>query len=547
MHRIALALFLTLFLITAPPALAWTESTPNVPINDRVYRQIDRLVASGLVKDVIYGQRPWSRSEIARIIEEAIRHRAEVPPPIAPDDREIALWLEIDDLLEKMKDRFREELIQRGTIEGEKKRFSLHPLSYVEAGYTFVDSDARAVPVSNGLGSIDAFISPLTAYREGRHFPDGHQFSVETEHYARLTRFFSIYARPRFQLEVRDNKDVQFNPFAQQLYAKLTLPHFELEVGRDSVEWGQGEFGGILLSNNARPLDMIKISNPSPSILPWLFKYIGPLRYTLLIANLGPEREFPYSFLTGFKLSAKPVSFFEIGFSHLMVLGGDGAPGVSVGGVLEEFFIHRTGDRTTNVTNHQVGLDARIFLPFMRNSQIYIDTVFEDARKTSYVLAHLANYQAGFYIPRLDQTGTMSLRLEYRHGSPYYARNAPFITGMTLNRRILGDELGPQADGGYVDLSWDPSERLNFTWSLLFERRRGDVLAETADNLHLVTITSAPAELRFSLVTRGVYDFNAKTSLTMALGYERTQKYNFVTGDNRNGFLASAGLRFNLW
>lgn len=543
-RKVALAVFFACLMGNSGVILA--QSSPNVPIDDPVYRDIDRLVGLGLVPDVIYGQRPWSRREIVRLVAGAVRTHADLPPPLTPDARELSLRVETAELLERLKTRFQEEMA------GEKTIF-LHPLSFVRAEYVFVDADVRDVLQSNGLGAIDAFVSPLTAYHEGRHYPDGHQFAVETEHHATLTRFFSVYARPRFQLEIRDNRDAQFHPFVQQLYGKFTTPHLEIEAGRDSLIWGQGEFGGILLSNNARPLDLIKVSNPSPTVLPWLFKYFGPLRYTFFVANLGPEREFPRSFLTGFKLSFKPASFVELGFDQIVMLGGEGAPGpLNVGNVFQEFFGFRVGDaNVTNLSNRQMGFDLRFFFPFLRNSQLYVDAQIEDLSSISYMMLNTTNYQAGFYMPRLSNDGSTSLRLEYHHGSPYFARHAPFITGMALNRRILGDELGPQADGIYIKLYHEPSERLRMAFGFDYERRDGDILGQVfksnGDRDRLVAITGVPAEHRIRPSFEGQYHFSDRILWKTDLQYQFTQNFNFVAKDTRSGFLMMSSVRFDLF
>ena len=60
--------FLILFLFSN---LAWAVSSLNVPVDDPAYRQIDVLVSQGLVKTIVYGQRPWSRQAIVTMALEA--------------------------------------------------------------------------------------------------------------------------------------------------------------------------------------------------------------------------------------------------------------------------------------------------------------------------------------------------------------------------------------------------------------------------------------------------------------------------------------------
>lgn len=551
-RRVKLKALVLALLLLLTPSLAWSYSTTNVPIDDPVYHDIDRLVGLGLARDVIYGQRPWSRGEIARIIAGAAKKHSDEGPIIAPDERDLSLRIETEDLLERLQKEYREELIELGAADGERKTFSFHPLAYAQAEYNFLDSEARSMP-NNGLGFIDALVEPLAAYREGRRYPDGHQLALETEHRLRATRFFSFYLRPRFQLDVTHGGNISAHPYVQQLYLKFAVPHFELLVGRDSIEWGQGEYGGILLSNNARPLDMIKISNPSPTFLPWVFRYLGPFRYTFFVANLGPEREFPYSFLTGAKFSIKPTSFLELGIDQLLMLGGDGAPGpLTPGNVLQEFFGMRVGDvNAVNLTNREMGFDMRLTFSGLRNSQLYLDAQIEDFSSVLFMMLHTTSYQAGFYIPRLSNDGRFSLRLEYRHGSPYFSRHAPFTTGMALNRRILGDELGPQADGGYAQLYFDPNQNTSFKFGVAYERRDGDVLTQTfkpnGDRDTIVTSVPVPAEERIRWGVSVAHHLSKRVRLSSDFSHEFIHNYNFSSGDNKNGFLLGASVRFDLF
>lgn len=519
------SLLILAFTLLVTPLHAW--SSPNVPIDDPVYHEIDQLVAAGLVPDLIYGQRPWSRSEIARMISAADNREKS-----APSNEPVKL------LLKKLRHRFPEE-------QGQPTRF--HPLSYLESQYTFLNGEGRPVP-DNGLGQVNAQIEPLSAYQEGRRYPDGHQISLETEQDL-ATRYVSWYARPRFQFDASRNGEGQAKPYIQQLYAKLSNWNVELEAGRDSLEWGQGEFGGILLSNNARPFDMIKISNPSPTHLPWIFQYVGPVRYTLFVANLGPEREFPYSYLTGLKLSFKPVSFFEVGIAQLLVLGGNGAPGpLTVGNVLREFLGSRANAAAApNLTNRQAGFDGRFYLPFLRNTQLYLEIQFEDSGFADFMLLHLANYLAGVSIPRLDAAGLTSLRLEYHHGSPYFYRHSLFATGMSLNGKIWGDTLGPQADSGTLTFYRNVSERFSLQIPLYYEQRANDVLGPNGTpRTGLVTITPGTTEQRIGGQVQARYSFAATISGTVEYGYERILSFNFNPADDRDAFLGRVGLRFNI-
>ncbi len=55
------------------PAVLLAQTTPYVPNLDPVYQDLDALVAEGLVRDIILGERPYSRLTFARFALEARR------------------------------------------------------------------------------------------------------------------------------------------------------------------------------------------------------------------------------------------------------------------------------------------------------------------------------------------------------------------------------------------------------------------------------------------------------------------------------------------
>jgi len=57
--------------------------------------------------------------------------------------------------------------------------------------------------------------------------------------------------------------------------------NLELEVGRDSLWWGPGYNGALLMTNNARPFDLVKLSNAYPYRIPW----IGLLKFIFLLPS----------------------------------------------------------------------------------------------------------------------------------------------------------------------------------------------------------------------------------------------------------------------
>ena len=511
--------------------------SPNVPIDDPVYRDIDKLVAAGLVRDAIYGQRPWSRNEIARMIAQA-RGR------LSAQSLQNKTTMVVEEILQKLEGQYYYELDGSDATH-------VKPLEKAVLSATFMDSPFRMVPKTNGLGSIKSYVNPLISYMEGRPFADGNNLTIETAHSASLSRYFSVYAAPRFDVLSTREGSTNVQVRLQALYGKLSLKNIELEVGRDSLIWGHGEYGGVLASNNARNLDMIKLSNDSPFVLPSIFKYLGPSKYTLFVAKLGSYYDPENAYVSGVAASFKPLSFLEIGVKHQISVGGDGVPKSSFGEKVRELFFLNGYDpsRERLVIDNREGFDVRVQIPQLRNAVVYTEGIFEDFGRDSFWLqfTEMMGFTSGIYFPLLTADGSDDLRIEYEHSPAAYGRHATYLSGLSLDSRLRGSELGPDGKGFHATWrhSLQPATQLRI--EAHYENRGSDRYTQRpspngADKV--IRLTNNPKEQRFRLVSSIDWKFGTGLSVRPLFGYERVRNYNFDTGTDRNNFLGAISLRW---
>ncbi|MFH1874956.1 MAG: hypothetical protein ABH859_07220, partial [Pseudomonadota bacterium] len=144
----------------------------NAPPDDRVYQAIDVLIASGLANDVIIGQRPFSRLEVARILKEARKkldtQRNEFD--VSNHDSYAKLmgkWNYLDRLLSHYEKKYRLEL------QGMPKGMRAEILSELDITYLYNSSKPRLIPASNGQGNIDAVATSFDHYSQGLTYVDG--------------------------------------------------------------------------------------------------------------------------------------------------------------------------------------------------------------------------------------------------------------------------------------------------------------------------------------------------------------------------------------
>src|SRR5439155_834098 len=243
-----------------------------------------------------------------------------------------------------------------------------------------------------------------------------------------------VYLQP----ELLENEDYDAARLATG-YAKLTVGNVELLVGRDSLAWGPGYHNGLLLTNNAAPLDQIKIGAAEPFLLPWIGKWVGPMKALIFLAQLEERRDHAYTKLSGMRLTFAPATFLELGASHTVLFDGLGPDlplpkGRTTGGVGGVHFLELFG---------QDWLDAR----------------FEYARTSPVSLNH-DQFASGYWTRGhviSDFIGT--------DGTDYFGRLAARVTpnlmvGLDLDRAVIGSTAknfpGPQEKrlGGSVDVSY---------------------------------------------------------------------------------------------
>ena len=205
------------------------QASVNVSTLDLVYRDLEKLKSFGLVDPGIVGQRPYTRLDFARFAQQA-RGRLDA----TRSDY-------VRDLVERLERRFGSEL---ETLTAFRAVDQLH----LEL------TGARSPPrlVRTNQGSADAAINPLLGYRQGQKLVDGLTASVETVHWARLSRRLVVYAHPRLQLSEVRGSAANVNDIAvQEAYGKWLLGNVAIQAGRANMVWGQGRHAGLRLSWNA--------------------------------------------------------------------------------------------------------------------------------------------------------------------------------------------------------------------------------------------------------------------------------------------------------
>ncbi len=295
--------------------VAGAQAPVIVPMGDPAYGAIDRLAGAGLVDTMLTGQRPYTRDEFADIVRQIQRNAAASEPGrLGP-----ALRRAIDDLSARF-------------TAGAAAPDSASPLTarFIDAIAlmgTSTNEQPRWVPPVNGAGgATHAFIAPLAleAQSGGRDVMQGSTVALESWHHFAIGPHLMIEAHPRFRLSNDSSFAGEHTLSFQELSASTQLSNVVVSVGRQHLEWGLSRHSKLFLSANAPGLDMIRLANDRPWVLPGFLRVLGANSASIFVADLGPRTYFPHTKLIGYKWSIQPNGRLRTRGEHAQLHGGRG-------------------------------------------------------------------------------------------------------------------------------------------------------------------------------------------------------------------------------
>jgi len=434
--------------IIALPCLALVST--NVPLDHWSYDAIDKLIGQGLIDGSMMTTKPVSRFEMARHIAEADEKFQRLN-----SSNEI-----IAGILERLKKEFEPELATIGAVDGKPILDFAKPiedpyLKYVYAKSTPDIENIRGDQFDKGSNARIGFATRGQLFDIAGFYlhPEYPSSSAGTSPEAEQI-YTDAHVSSSF-LRSSEDKELKL----VEGYGKLMLGKFEVEVGKDSMWWGPGYHGSMLMSNNAEPFTMIKLSTPTPVSLPWIFQGLGPFKLVWFLTQLEEDRPIPRPNLTGVRISFKPHPAVELGLSRAMIFGGEGRPAYSFGDYLKAF----TGNNESlsgNKENDQLGgFDASVLLPVewlmpAKTVKLYTDWVGEDE---SGGLPIDWGRLYGAKIFDIFGTGKTDLTVEYAndhtHKPNEFYTHWLYKAGYTYNGRVIGHFMGTDSEDLFFRLT----------------------------------------------------------------------------------------------
>ena len=469
--------------------------SPYVPLDSWIYPSLERLAALGFIDSGIAGMRPWTRIECARQLSEAADRISEDEGHSEAvriyQDLVREFSAEIDWLGGGNNAELRlESIYTRATeIVGKPLTDGYH------FGQTIIDDFGR--PEEQGFNNVSglsgwATNGPFAIYvrSEFQHSPSAPGLPLaarQAESMADFCCFNASILAPPYPVPPGTPTAAIDRGRLLDSYVAMNLSDWELSYGKQSLQWGPDESGGMMLSDNAEPLTMFRVNRVTPFKLPSFLGVLGPMRvefflgqysgYQLMLTPSGLVGQYgqslhPQPIVHGERLSFKPTANFEFGLSRTTDYGGPGYPLT-----LHNFFrsVFSTGLTQPGVADkpgsRRSGLD---FSYRVRNGlTFYADGMTEHDTFSPLVGPDVAAWLGGIYIPRLPGLPKLDFRAEGMYTDPpiggnvghgFFYYDPTWISGFTNNGQLMGNWVGREGQGVQTWTSYwfTPRNKLQF-------------------------------------------------------------------------------------
>ena len=451
--------------------------SPYIPVDSWIYPAVLRLYSLGFVDTVYLGMRPWTRSSLEHMLDEAAARLEDTDAGAVRDEGQelydaltYALSVNIQGTCLVHNGNSRVESLYSVTraISGTPLRDSFH------LGSTVINDYGR--PYANGLNNYSGASGYASAGRfvlyargEFQRAPSATGYSPTLAQELAKIDGTTNYLNTTIPIPLNLQTTIPVGPVAAatngriiEAYASALYLNHVFSFGKQDDWLGPGLGGGMAYSNNAENIYSFRINRIEPLEIPLLSRLTGPFRYEFLI---GPLRGHVYPINPWVhieKISFRPTENLEFGFERTVIWGGKDHEPVNLRTFLKSFF--STVNVTAAVKNSSQDPGARFGafdfsyrLPFFRNwLTLYTDSEAHDnvspidnppqtAVRPGLYLSHVPG------IPRLD------VRVEAVSTDPpsprsndgqYNYYEGIQRQGYTNQGVLFGDWIGREAKGG---------------------------------------------------------------------------------------------------
>ncbi len=448
----------------------------SVPLDSWVYPAFERLAALGYIHSSLEGLRPWTRIECARLTEEAddalhaggavSEQAAALQQRLA---REFAYEMNLSSGGSNVTAKLESVYARTVSISGPPLTDGFHFGQTIS--YDFGRPFERGTNFQDG-GSFRAAAGPVAIYvrAEFQHAPSAPALPVAAREF--------IGAKDQVPVPAGGSIAGIDRPRLLDAYLALNLNNWQIVVGKQSLSWANGPGGSLLWSDNAEPVNMVRVVNAEPIRLPGVLKFLGPARIDQFFGRLGGHDFVPRPFLYGQKINFKPLPYLEVGFGRTTTIGGKGGNPLTAGNLLRSAFGLVNPKAGSVPGDSHSSMDWTFYVPKVRNYIVFYGELYTDDDPTPLRNPPQSPYRPGLFITRIPGLPKLDLHIEAvstesygwnhggRNGGDFNYWNTTYRDGYTNNGDLLGNTVGRmgQAYQGWLTYWISPRNTLQLTY-----------------------------------------------------------------------------------
>jgi hypothetical protein len=456
--------------------------SPSVPLDSWVYAAIDRLAALGYAPSAYANLRPWTRMECARIIAAAgedlnidvphldtpqrdsakldtpHNHRRVAGASINENPSEAyhfyaALTAEFVNDLDRL----------NGSRTSEVQVDSIYTRYLGIAGTPLDDGYHFGQTLINDYGRLYGGGSNVIsgASASGSAGPVAFYVRGEYQHAAALPAYSPAVQQMIGAIDDTPPQDPIHTTVIDQFhlldaYVTWNIKTVQISAGRQSLWWGPGAGGPPSLSDNAQPIDMVRLTNPSPWTLPSFLHWLGPIRFDSFFGLMAGHHYPPTPGIDGQKISFKPTPNLEFGFSRTIVFRP-----ITTRMFLRGFFSLGDNKTTTpgsaaDVGDRRSGFDFSYRIPGLRNWLVLYNDGMTDDETSPLAYPQMSLMNPGIYLPQIPRVPKLDFRAEMvwsdppalsNRGGKYFYYNGAYHDSYTNDGHLVGSWVGREGHG----------------------------------------------------------------------------------------------------
>jgi hypothetical protein len=477
---------------------AQAAASPNVPLDDPAYLQLEQLRALGRLKLYTGGVRPLTEARVRDLLLSA---------GVAPDDPSLPPVL---------------------------KRLWFRPFQRATAQLNLFSDDAATYSTPLRPEQMIGSVSVSCEYQEGRPCGTGAGLVSELDSSAGYGRWVSAFTRVLLPI---GSDNYRTGPRLDRGYINAEWGPVAIEAGRDILVLGPGTRAQMMLSENDAPLDLVRLSTSHPLKIPRI-----PVAVELLAAGgrLRDPQTFHNTMITVLRVQLDLFDQFELGGTHILQFNGDGAPQLGFGDAIAEHFGRKGlppgGDYANGIdySNRRVSLDGTYTMKFLRGARFYYELAFEDLRKHVVdAWVYDGDHLAGVYMPALTKSGRYGFTVEYQHTGVRSQTHSTWTSGMTNTGFTLGSPLGPDSWSLYASARIDLRWRAWISPWIEFVRRSSDTYV-FVDYGPIYRSAYGNEETRIRFGVQGQMLVRTDLRVNARVLYEHVDTFQFVSGASRD-------------